>query len=260
MVVYQAASPTWVTTLVADGSGAYSGSLPSGNYKIRIQTNTSGYRDFWYGGTGYADATVVALTTDTPLNFSATAVYTLSGTVTGNGGTPLSGAYVAVYQAASPTWVTTLVANSSGAYSGTLPSGNYKVRIQPNTAGYSDFWYGGTGYADATVIALTADTTLNFSATASYTLSGTVTGTGGSPLSGAYVVIYQAASPTWVTTLIANGSGAYSGSLPSGNYKIRIQTNTSGYRDFWYGGTQYADATVVALTADTTLNFSATAS
>ena len=57
------------------------------------------------------------------------------------------------------------------------------------------------------------------------------------------MVIYEGANPTWVTTVATNGSGAYSVVLPGGNYKIRIQTNTAGYSDFWYGGDSYANAT-----------------
>ena len=203
---------------------------------------------------------VIALTSNSIVNFSATQAFSLSGTVTGTGGAPLPAAYVVIYPAASPTWVTTVAVNGSGAYAVTLPTGNYKVRVQPNTAGYADFWYGGTAYGDATVIALTSNSIVDSSATQAFSLSGTVTGTGGAPLPAAYVVIYQAASPTWVTTVAVNGSGAYAVTLPTGNYKVRVQPNTAGYADFWYGGTAYGDATVIALTSNSIVDSSATES
>ena len=259
VVVYQAASPTWVTTLVADGTGHYGASLPGGTYRVRIQPNTTGYPNFWYGGTSYAGATDIALSADKVQDFSATALYSLSGRVTGTAGAALPGAYVVVYQAASPTWVTTLVADGTGHYGASLPGGTYRVRIQPNTTGYPNFWYGGTSYAGATDIALSADKVQDFSATALYSLSGRVTGTAGAALPGAYVVVYQAASPTWVTTLVADGTGHYGASLPGGTYRVRIQPNTTGYPNFWYGGTSYAGATDIALSADKVQDFSATA-
>ena len=263
VVVYQAASPTYVTTLVAGAGGHYGGSLPGGTYRLRVQPNTTGYSPFWYGGTtGYAGATDIHLDANTVQDFSLAASYTLSGTVSGSGGAALPGAYVVVYQAASPTYVTTLVAGAGGHYGGSLPGGTYRLRVQPNTTGYSPFWYGGTtGYAGATDIHLDANTVQDFSLAASYTLSGTVSGSGGAALPGAYVVVYQAASPTYVTTLVAGAGGHYGGSLPGGTYRLRVQPNTTGYSPFWYGGTTgYAGATDIHLDANTVQDFSLAAS
>ncbi len=91
----------------------------------------------------------------------------MSGTVSRNGGAgPLLGPYVVTYEAPARPGPTTPSTNASGAYRLVLPAGNYKILIQPNTAGYTDFWYGGDQLANATVVVLTAPNTLNFTARA----------------------------------------------------------------------------------------------
>ncbi len=68
----------------------------------------------------------------------------MSGTISRSGGAgPLVGSYVTTYEASSATWTNYAVTDASGAYRLDLPAGNYKLLIQPNTAGYPDSWYGG---------------------------------------------------------------------------------------------------------------------
>jgi hypothetical protein len=87
---------------------------------------------------------------------------TISGTVTGTAGVALPGATIHVFTAATSTWVAVTTAGAGGAYSLTLAPGTYKLFVQPNTAGYSNTWYGGVDYASATLVDLTtASATVN---------------------------------------------------------------------------------------------------
>lgn len=74
------------------------------------------------------------------------------------------------------------------------------------------------------------------------TLSGTITGPGGAPMSGAQVRLWQAGTVAgWVTTA-ADGTYEVSGtSFPAGAYEIQVIR--SGYADTWVGGADLASAT-----------------
>jgi hypothetical protein len=110
--------------------------------------------------------------------------------------------------------------------------------------------------ADATVVVVSADTTqgLALVSPASYLLSGVVTGSGGVPVSGALVHVFDAATSSYVGAATMGSAGGYTIELASGSYKAYVQTNTPAYPDQWVGGSSLADATVFALSADTTQN------
>ena len=86
---------------------------------------------------------------------------------------------------------------------------------------------------------------------ASYLLSGVVTGSGGVPVSGALVHVFDAATSSYVGAATMGSAGGYTIELASGSYKAYVQTNTPGYPDQWVGGSSMADATVVVVSADT---------
>jgi hypothetical protein len=87
--------------------------------------------------------------------------FTLSGTLTGNGGLLMAGARVYLNNATTGIGVANALADANGVYTLTAPAGNYKLWIQPNRVGYPNQWYGGASLATATLVPLTANTTLN---------------------------------------------------------------------------------------------------
>jgi saccharopine dehydrogenase-like NADP-dependent oxidoreductase len=72
----------------------------------------AGYTNTWNGGTDFATATPVDLTTASQVvNVSLTTSRTVSGTVTGNAGVALPGSYVHVFDATGA-WVSYQVADA----------------------------------------------------------------------------------------------------------------------------------------------------
>ena len=59
----------------------------------------------------------------------------------------------------------TRLTDAGGAYAINLPAGNYKLLIQPNTAGYPDHWYGGRRFATATTVVVDGANTVNITVT-----------------------------------------------------------------------------------------------
>jgi FtsP/CotA-like multicopper oxidase with cupredoxin domain len=212
------------------------------------------YRAVAYNASGDSISNIVTVTPPT---------FTLSGQIrTVLGAT--SGATVTVYTAAGAN-VGSSTTNSSGAYSvGSLNTGSYKLYIQPpsSLAGFVNQWFGASGatQATATVIAVSANTTQDVTlfGTPSFTLSGTLTTTGGpSPgvvLTSGRVSIYNAATSASVSTVQSNGVGFYTVALPAGTYKIYLQPNRTGYANQWFGGTSITNATVITISGNKTQN------
>ena len=103
--------------------------------------------------------------------------------------------------------------------------------------------------------ALDADTVQNLAVARPLThvLSGVVTGSGGAPVTGAFVYVFEAGG-SYMGAATMGPDGGYSMVLAPGSYKAYVQTNTPAYPDQWVGGSSLADAAVFAVSADTTQN------
>ena len=190
-------------------------------------------------------------------------VYTLSGRVTA-AGLGVNGAQVTVYTATG-TNVATVTTTGNGVNAGgfsflTLLPGSYKLYVVPNLTGYATQWYGGSAQAAATVINLTANTTVTVPLTGapSYVLSGTLTLTGGNAngtkLVGAKVSVYDALTGKSLQTVTSTTGGAYSVTLAPGSFKLYLQPNRAGYANQWVGGTGIGNATITNVATAVTLN------
>ena len=160
-----------------------------------------------------------------------------------------------MFDAATYTWVGYTVTTTGGAYTIDLPSGTYKLFVQPDEPGYPDQWVGGSDHATADVVDLTGGSTTKDVTLAgppvATTLSGTVSA-GGTGLPGATVHVFDAATYTWVGYTVTTTGGAYTIDLPSGTYKLFVQPDEPGYPDQWVGGSDHATADVVDLTGGST--------
>ena len=187
-------SGTASATTTANASGTYSFTgLSNGTYTVT--PSLSGFT--------FAPASqnaIVSSANVAGVNFS-TVTYAISGTLSGAGG---NGATVTLMQGA--TTIATVTASSSGAYTFSgLTNGSYTVT--PSLSGFTFT----PGSQSATVN--NADVTaVNFT-TVTYTISGTISGAGGSS---ATVTLGGAAS---ATTVSASGAYAFSG-LINGNYTV----------------------------------------
>jgi Domain of unknown function (DUF4082)/Bacterial Ig domain/Carboxypeptidase regulatory-like domain len=179
----------------ANTSGVYTISgLPKGAYTVTPSKA---------GGYVFTPATqnVTITTANVTANFSSARAFTLSGTISGAGG---NGATVTLTGSATAT----TTANSSGAYTfSSLVAGSYTVT--PSKSGYT---FTPTNRA---VTITTANVTANFtSAVQVFTISGTISGTGGN---GATVKLTGAST----ATVTASTSGAYSFTgLAAGSYTV----------------------------------------
>jgi hypothetical protein len=69
--------------------------------------------------------------------------------------------------------------------------------------------------------------------------------------------VYNATTGTSINTVLVNGSGVFTFSLPTGTYKLYVTTNKTGYPNQWYdnvapGGGNLAGA--IPITFSNTLN------
>ena len=256
--VFDAGTSAYAGNVTTGTGGAFSLTLPSGHYKLWIQTNKAGYPDQAYGPDGtFEHATSIDLTaanqTASVVLLAAPVSHTLSGTVTA-AGSGVTGAIVYVFDAGTSAYAGNVTTGTGGAFSLTLPSGHYKLWIQTNKAGYPDQAYGPDGtFEHATSIDLTAAnqtaSVVLLAAPVSHTLSGTVTAAG-SGVTGAIVYVFDAGTSAYAGNVTTGTGGAFSLTLPSGHYKLWIQTNKAGYPDQAYGpdGT-FEHATSIDLTA-----------
>src|SRR5579863_7536974 len=190
-------------TTTANASGAYTFTgLAKGNYTV-----TPSHTGFTFGPASQNAAITTASVAG--LNFAATAVapqtFSISGTIAGAGG---SGSAVVL----SGQSLATTTANASGAFTFTgLAKGNYTV-----TPSHTGFTFSPASLPESVT---TANVTgANFTATAvapqTFSISGTISGSGGS---GATVTLTGTSSAS--TTANASGAFTFTG-LAKGNYTV----------------------------------------
>ena len=92
---------------------------------------------------------------------------------------------------------------------------------------------------------------------ATFTLDGTLRGTGGAILANAPVHVFAASGGTYLTSVLTNGSGHYAFTLPAGSYKLWIQA--PGYPDQWHGAATYEGATPITLGPSKTVDVTVSA-
>ena len=189
-------------------------------------------------------------------------VVVLTGKVSA-AGTGLNGAVVTAYRngVSIASTTTSGAGASAGTYTLNLSTGSYKLYVQPNKAGYNPQWVGGGGnqQANATTLNLTPP-----SATQNITLLGSLSGvltlsggaSSGQKLVGATVSVYNAIGGTAVAggSVTSTTGGNYTVTLPPGSYKLYITTNKAGYVNQWVGGANIGAATIITVTATSTLN------
>jgi hypothetical protein len=177
-------------TTTANTSGVYSFSVPNGSFTV-----TPTKAGFVFTP---ASSAVTVNGANATANFGSTQVFTISGTISGPGG---SGATVNLTGAATAT----VTANASGLYSFSVPNGSYTVT--PTKAGFV------FTPASSAVTVNGANATANFGSAQIFTITGTISGAGGS---GATVKLTGATT----ATVIANASGGYSFSVVNGSYTV----------------------------------------
>ena len=241
-VNFSSAAPTYVISGTITGTGGSGATVTlSGAASATVTANTSGVYTFpavpngsytvTPAHTGFiftpASQAVTVSGASKAANFTAIAVYTISGTLSGAGA---SGATVNLTGSATGSVTTT----STGTYTFTVPNGSYTVT--PTKTGYS------FTPANQAVTVSGANKTANFNSVAVYTISGTISGPGAS---GATVTLTGSAT----ATVTANTSGVYTfAPVPNGSYTITPTKAGFGYTP--------ASQAVTVSGANKTANFS----
>ena len=250
-------SGSWVSGQTGPG-GAYTiGGLATGDY--RIQACATGYVCEYYDNTLDWNAAIPVTVTegvDTPgINFSLRVEGTISGTVTDSGGSPILGAWVDACPFAAG-FCQSASTESGGTYTiGGLATGDY--RVGACAAGHACEYYDDTPDWDAaTPVHVTeGDNTpdIDFSLGVEGTISGTVTGPGGTEIGGASVWACPFTGGGWCQWASSTSEGTYTiGSLATGDYNV--QACATGYVCEYYDNTlDWSAATAVPVTegADT---------
>ncbi len=180
------------TTAAANGTFSFPG-LANGSYTVAVSH------------TGYvmtpASQAVTLNGANASPTFSSTAqTFSITGTISGTGG---NGATVRLTGAASAT----TTASTTGAYTFTgLAAGSYTVAASKTGFVFTP--------ASQTVTVSTANVTANFSSAQTFTISGTISGTGGN---GATVSLTGAATAT--TTASTSGAYSFTG-VVAGSYTV----------------------------------------
>ena len=185
----------------------------------------------------------------------------IAGVVTG-AGTPnvaLAGVEVDAYDSAG-NFVTSVTTGATGAYTITgLGTGNYEIDFTSSDVSYAPQWYlGQTSQASASTISVVAGVAVtgkNITLTRSASISGTVNGSGATPLASVSVSAYDA-SGTFAGGANTSASGTYSiTGLAAGSYKLDFAPQFGSsvaltYAPQWYlGQSSQGSANSIVLTA-----------
>ena len=177
--------------------------------------------------------------TNVPQAVPATATYSISGTVTGTGGTPLTNIEVEADSADYSGYATTV---SGGTYSMYVAAGTYKVSFYDTSGTYLNGYYSSSGFtvsaAAATgVIVGTSDVGgINVQMLTGHYISGTVTGSGGAPLANIYV---EADSSAYSSSTTTGSGGTYSVYVAAGTYKVYFYDSSGAHLTGYYSSSGF---------------------
>jgi parallel beta-helix repeat protein len=258
VIAYNAATGAQLGYGYVDGTGNYQiAGLAGGAYKVRFLANN--YIEQWYSGmSNRATAAVVTLIAPGATS-GIDAVLVKGGSITGSvtgkdTGLGLQNVYVAVCDAVTGYNVGSGLTDNSGAYSiSGIPAGSYKLLFdRQSNSSYLSQWYSNK----ADLASATAVTVANASTTSGISvalqkggsLTGQVTdGVTGAAAPGVNVVIYDAATGSYLASTATDAAGVYLFVGLSGSYKLNF--SGTGYAPLWYGGkVDQALAAVVAVT------------
>lgn len=175
----------------------------------------------------------------------------ITGQVTDSVGVPMSDVYVMLI---SDTGQNSLIKHTdvSGKYTlSGITSGSYKIKFYKN--GYAEVWYNGAaGSSAAAVITVTASNTISGIdgvLGVGGAITGQVTDSSGTPMSGVNVSLLRATDHYLVTMHSTDISGNYTFyGLASGSYKVIFEK--LGHAAVWYSGAaNRTEATAITVTA-----------
>jgi hypothetical protein len=221
------ASGTWVAGAATATNGAYEMvGLPAGQYFLRTFVAGLNYANEWYDDAPVVGFDIPAAATGLTMaaglsaqniNFFLSSGGVIAGAVTNDAGVPVRSIRMDV-QTTNGTWVASTWTDSAGRYAvAGLPAGAFLVRTLCGATNGVDEWFDNVlavgSEAPAGVQALTVasgvtNQGINFALATGGILTGTVTASGGGPLTGVSVQVYNPAT-NWVKSATTGAAGTY---------------------------------------------------
>jgi uncharacterized membrane protein/protocatechuate 3,4-dioxygenase beta subunit len=265
-------SGSWLsdTRIAEEDEGFYTiRGLPSGNYKVNVNTQGTRYIREYYNNT-YVDTSAasvpVAVGATTPdIDFNIEVGGSISGIVTRTAdGEPIAGMQVVAYDFTSGRWQSDARTLQDGTYTiQGLPAGIYRVVVDPSGTDYIREYYNGT-YDDTYDYYITAPVSVTVGITTpgidfSLEIGGRISGmvaraSDGTPVAGLWVGANDNVKGRWGNSVKTNKDGSYIiRGLPPGNYRVEVDpSNTDYIREYYSSTYDYSSAASVPVTAGIT--------
>jgi protocatechuate 3,4-dioxygenase beta subunit len=230
--------------------------LPAGDYYLYIRPSSpTELASQWYDGTSKrSTATPVTVSQGQPATITARLARggEIKGTVTGQGGTPLAGAYVSAERNGDYRYA---ISDSQGKYTITgLTSGSYAVEFYASE--HITEWYNNANSADtADPVAVTqgqSTSGINAQLTRGGSISGTVRNADGGSVSYTELALYRGRE--FVGWREAGSDGRYTfWNLPAGSYTLHVDGRGEWLGQWWNNKPDQASADPIPLGAGQSL-------
>lgn len=259
---------------VTGADGSYTvGNLAAGTYRVNFRDNTGVFAPIYYVGAGdifsATDIPLTAAQTVSGIDVALLPASSIGGTVTAEDGTtPLESISVTVFRSSGGGWE--FVGGQTTEVDGTfvvggLAAGAYRVEFIDALGFYAAEFYNDKptlDLADTVNVPVSTDVTgINASLIFASSISGTVTGPSGAPLSEPILVsalVYSESSGAWliVSSSSTDAAGNYTVSgLSAGTYRVEFSDFGGNYATEYYD-----DAADIASAADVVVGVSTTTS
>ena len=264
---YDADFDEWsYSTQVSTGpGGTYDlADLAAGTYRVRFVDSSGDHRTEWWNNKASVesadDVVVDPSETVTAIDAVLASAPHLTGTVTGPGGVPLPNVSVSAnaYDEDFEFWdeVDLVTTDAAGHYDfGGLPAGTYRLRFRDNTGSHvTEWWNDKTSVSTADDVVIGAETVDDVDAVLApaATISGTLTGVGGAPITSGSVTVrqYDAEDEFWRSVAFGstNASGSYTvGGLAAGTYRVEFYGGGAYLTEYYDNKTTVESATDITL-------------
>ncbi|EHQ88486.1 InlB B-repeat-containing protein [Desulfosporosinus youngiae] len=210
-------SKTYTGTTDADGNYSIPG-VPDGDYTVTV---TKGSETLGNGSIAVEGDDVTDESADITVTPPTISTHTVSGTITDTDGTPVSGATVTLTDTNDSSKTYTGTTDADGNYSiPSVPDGDYTVTV---TKGSETLGNGSIAVEGDDVTDESADITVTPPTISTHTVSGTITDTDGTPVSGATVTLTDTNDSSKTYTGTTDADGNYSiPSVPDGDYTVTV--------------------------------------
>jgi large repetitive protein len=247
------------TTTGQDGS--FSLVLPPGEYKlVAFDANPNHAFSFFRDARTFTDATRVSVVKSqtSAISFALALAARVGGTIVeGATGLPLNAITVYAYTP-SGALIATTTTGSNGAFTFSLPPGDYRIVAADLGRGFAPGFYGATrAFETSTIVTLPAggvQSNVQIALTRGGTISGAVRDAAGNAVRDVTVAAYNL-DGTLHTTATSQIDGTYSLLVAPGAYKLVTFDPDFGYATRFFGGARdFASASAVGVAAGQNLH------